>query len=142
MESFFHRSATQKYGKQKDSFEELEKALMKGFSVEPSVVAKMTVNTHIANQIDRIGIDGFALSLLEDTFPDWMPKNLQLELKESLRGFTEDAALWVAESLIDCWSGQALSTIGIKHIDDMLWTLYAKILKVAREKRVNIANHR
>lgn len=124
------------------SLEELKNALVKGFSVEPCEEVKMEVNTHIANQIDRIGIDGFALSLLEDTLPTWMPKNLQSELKESLRGFTEDAALWVAESLMDCYTGQALATIGIKHIDDMLWTLYSKILKVAREKGIDIANHR
>lgn len=141
MDRLFHRSATQNYEKQMDSIEETKNALMMGMSVKPREYVKTEVNTHIANQIDRIGIDGFALSLLEETLPEWMPKNLQMELKESLRGFTEDAALWVAESLMDCYTGQALSTIGIKHIDDMLWTLYAKIFKVAREKRVNIANH-
>lgn len=142
MDKIFHRSATQNYGKQMNSLKELKNARMKIESFEPREDVKMKVNTHIANQIDRIGIDGFALGLLEDTMPEWMPKNLQMELKESLRGFTEDAALWVAESLMDCYSGQALATIGIKHIDDMLWTLYAKILKVAREKGIDIANHR
>ena len=100
------------------------------------------VNTHIANHIDRINIDGFAKSFLEDTFPEWMPKPLRIELKESLRGFNEWAALWVAESLMDCYGGHALATTGIKHIDDMLWTLYAKIFNCAREKGVMIANHR
>lgn len=80
-----------------DSLEEFKKALMKGVSVKPSEYVRIVVNTHIANQIDRISIDDFALSLLEGTMPEWMPKNLQRELKESLRGFTEDAALWVAE---------------------------------------------
>lgn len=56
-------------------------------------LVKMEVNTHIANHIDRINIDGFAKSLLEDTFPEWMPKPLRIELKESLRGFNEWAAL-------------------------------------------------
>ena len=102
---------------------------------------KTLVNTHIANHIDRIGIDNFARSLMEDTFPIWMPKCLQIKLKESLRGFDCDAALWIAESLLDCYSGQALATTGIKHIDDMLWTLYAKILNCAREKGIKIANH-
>ena len=114
---------------------------MDGVSVEPRESVKMSVNTHIANQIDRIGIDPFALSLLEDTFPSWMPKGLQRELKESLRGYSEGAALWIAESLMDCYSGQALATTGIEHIDYMLWTLYSKILRVAREKGVRIANH-
>lgn len=142
MDKIFHRSATQNYGEQMSSLEELKNALVKGFSVKPCEEVKTEVNTHIANHIDRIGIDGFALSLLEDTLPEWMPKTLQMELKESLRGFTEDAALWVAESLLDCYTGQALATIGIKHIDDMLWILYAKIFKTAREKGIDIANHR
>ena len=141
MDMFFHRSATQNYGKQADSLEEFGNTMIDGVSVEPRKSVKTEVNTHIANQIDRIGIDSFALSLLEETFPIWMPKSLQRELQESLRGYSEDAALWVAESLIDCYSGQALATTGIKHIDDMLWMLYSKILKVAREKGVRIANH-
>jgi len=141
MDMFFHRSATQNYGKQADSLEEFGNTMIDGVSVEPRKSVKTEVNTHIANQIDRIGIDPFALSLLEDTFPSWMPKGLQRELKESLRGYSEDAALWVAESLMDCYSGQALATTGIKHIDDMLWILYSKILKIAREKGIRIANH-
>lgn len=141
MNKYFHRSATQNYGKQADSLEEFGNTMIDGVSVEPRKSVKTKVNTHIANQIDRIGIDSFALSLLEETFPIWMPKSLQRELQESLRGYSEDAALWVAESLIDCYSGQALATTGIKHIDDMLWMLYSKILKVAREKGVRIANH-
>lgn len=141
MNKYFHRSATQNYGKQADSLEEFRNAMMNGTSVEPRKSVKTQVNTHIANQIDRIEIDSFALSLLEDTFPIWMPKGLQRELKESLRGYCEDAALWIAESLLDCYSGQALATTGINHIDDMLWVLYSKILKVAREKGVRIANH-
>ena len=119
MDKLFHRSATQNYDNR----------------------VKMQVDTHIANHIDRIGIDLFAKNLMEDTFPIWMPKPLQKELVESLRGFSADAALWVAESLLDCYSGQALATTGIKHIDNMLWTLYAKILKCAREKGIKIANH-
>lgn len=141
MDMFFHRSATQNYGKQADSLEEFGNTMIDGVSVEPRKSVKTKVNTHIANQIDRIGIDSFALSLLEETFPIWMPKSLQRELQESLRGYSEDAALWVAESLMDCYGGHALATTGIKHIDDMLWMLYSKILKVAREKGVRIANH-
>lgn len=104
-------------------------------------MVQMRVNTHIVNHIDRIGIDNFARSLMEDTFPIWMPKNLQIKLKESLRGFDSDAALWIAECLLDCYSGQALSTTGIRHIDEMLWSLYSEIFKCAREKGIRIANH-
>ena len=141
MDCLFHRSATQNHGQQMSSLEEFKNTLMKGESVKPREYVKMEVNTHIANHVDRIGIDGFACSILEESFPIWMPKSLQIDLKESLRGFTPDAALWIAESLMDCYSGQALATTGIKHIDDMLWTLYAKILNCAREKGIKIANH-
>ena len=110
-------------------------------SSKPFKMVRMRVNTHIVNHIDRIGIDNFARSLMEDTFPIWMPKNLQIKLKESLRGFDSDAALWIAECLLDCYSGQALSTTGIRHIDEMLWSLYSEIFKCAREKGIRIANH-
>lgn len=102
----------------------------------------MKVNTLISNHIDRIGIDGFAKHLMEYTFPIWMPKKLQIRLMESLRGFDSNAALWIAECLLDCYSGQSLSTTGIRHIDEMLWSLYSEILKCAREKGIRIANHR
>ena len=139
MNKIIHKSATQNHGQQMSSLEEFKNTLMKGESVKPREYVKMEVNTHIANHVDRI--DGFACSILEESFPIWMPKSLQIDLKESLRGFTPDAALWIAESLMDCYSGQALATTGIKHIDDMLWTLYAKILNCAREKGIKIANH-
>lgn len=99
------------------------------------------VNTHNATQIDEIGIDSFALSVLEMTMPEWVPVELQKEMKESLRGYSEWAALWIAECLADCCHGKALATIGIPHIDNMLWTLYAKILKYARSLGVKVVNH-
>lgn len=102
----------------------------------------MEVNTHIATQIDNIEIDSFALWILEMTMPEWVPEKLQEEMKESLRGYSEWAALWVAESLTDCCRGEALATTGIPHIDNMLWTLFAKILNQARSLGIKIANHR
>lgn len=102
---------------------------------------KTLVNTHKATLVDQIEIDQLALDVLEIFMPEWVPETLQKEMKESLCGYGEWAALWIAESLIDCCRGDALSTTGIKHIDDMLWTLYAKILNTARVNRVKIANH-
>ena len=101
----------------------------------------MSVNTHVANEIDDIGIDDFALYVLKMTTPKWIPVELQKEMKESLRGFSDWAALWIAESLADACHGLALATLGIPHIDNMLWTLYAKILNTARSLGVSIANH-
>lgn len=115
---------------------------MKGCSTKPVKVVQTHVNTHIATQSDQIGIDGIALDILEETMPEWVPAKLQEEMKESLRGFSEWAALWIAESLTDCCRGEALATTGIKHIDEMLWRLYSEIYKIARECGVEIANHR
>lgn len=132
-----NRSPQQQY-----ELQQLKRALMKGCSTKQVKVVQIPVNTHIATQIDEIGIDGFALDVLEMTTPEWVPVELQEEMKESLRGFSEWAALWIAESLTDCCRGYALATIGIPYIDNMLWTLYAKILNCARENGVSIANHR
>jgi len=132
-----NRSPQQQY-----ELQQLKRALMKGCSTKQVKVVQIPVNTHIATQIDEIGIDGFALDVLEMTTPEWVPVELQEEMKESLRGYSEWAALWIAESLTDCCRGDALATIGIPHIDNMLWTLYAKILNCARENGVSIANHR
>ena len=115
---------------------------MKGCGAKPVKRLTMDVNTHIATQIDDIGIDDFAHDILVMTTPEWVSAQLQEEMKESLRGFSEWAALWIAESLTDACRGDALATIGIPHIDNMLWTLYAKILNCARQKGVKIANHR
>lgn len=120
---------------------QLKDALNRGIKVTPRKVVLTPINTHEATKVDRIEIDWFARDLMEETFPIWMPKSLQNKLIESLRGFSEDAALWIAESLIDCYNGQSLETTGIRHIDDMLWSLYPEILNCAREMGIRIANH-
>ena len=135
------RPATYNGGTKKDEQQQLRDALMKGCSTKPVKEVQIPVYTRIATQIDDIGIDDFALDVLEMTTPEWVPLELQEEMKESLRGFSDWAALWIAESLTDCCRGDALATTGIPHIDNMLWTLYAKILNSARSLRIRIANH-
>ena len=133
--------AAQRSNKKQDEQQQLRKALMQGCSKKPSKRVTTYINTHKATTVDPIDIDGFALDVLEMTTPEWVPVKLQEEMKESLRGYSEWAALWIAESLTDCCRGEALATTGIPHIDNMLWTLYAKILNCARENGVKIANH-
>ena len=116
-------------------------ASTRGNKTEPRKEVRTVVNTHIATQIDPIEIDSFALGVMEITMPTWVPKRLQKKMKESLCGYSKWAALWIAESLTDACRGRALATTGIAHIDDMLWKLYAEILKSARNQGVNIANH-
>lgn len=127
--------------KQPDAFEKQKNAVTSGCSVKPAKMRRLPVYTHEVSRIDPIGIDPLALSLLKETFPDWLPLTLRNELIESLRGFESHAALWIAESLWDCYGGLALATTGIAHIDAMLWDLYQKILKSARSYGVKIANH-
>ena len=134
--------AAQRSNRQPQTLEEFGKALMQGCCEKPVKRVMTPVNTHRATQVDRIEIDGFALDVLEMTMPEWVPNKLQEKMKESLRGFSEWAALWIAESLTDCCRGDALATTGIKHIDDLLWRLYSEILNCARERGVMIANHR
>lgn len=133
--------AAQRSNKKQDELQQLRKALMQGCSKKPAKRVTTYINTHKATTVDPIDIDGFALDVLEMTTPEWVPVKLQEEMKESLRGYSEWAALWIAESLSDCCRGEALATTGIPHIDNMLWTLYAKILNCARENGVKIANH-
>ena len=135
----FH--AAQGGNKQPDELQQLREALMQGCSKKTAKCVMTYVNTHKATSVDSIDIDGFALDILEMTMPEWVPTKLQEEMKESLRGFSDWAALWIAESLTDACRGDALATTGIPHIDNMLWTLYAKILNCARQKGVKIANH-
>ena len=135
------KAAAQRSNKNQDELQQLREALTQGCSKKPAKCVTTYVNTHKATSVDSIDIDGFALDILEMTMPEWVPTKLQEEMKESLRGFSDWAALWIAESLTDACRGDALATTGIPHIDNMLWTLYAKILNCARQKGVKIANH-
>ena len=135
------KPAASRSTKQPDAFKQQKNAMKGCCSVKPTKMRRLPVYTHEARNIDPIGIDPLALSLLKETFPDWLPLTLRNELIESLRGFESHAALWIAESLWDCYGGLALATTGIAHIDAMLWDLYQKILKSARSYGVKIANH-
>ena len=82
--------------------------------------------------------DGFALSLLNDTMPDWLYKGLRKDMENSLKGFTEDVALEIVDDLIDCWSGLGLNLTGLRHVDSMLWDFYWRILDCAHTKGIKI----
>ena len=82
--------------------------------------------------------DRFALSLLNDTMPDWLYKGLRKDMVYSLKGFTEDVALEIVDNLIDCWTGLGLHLTGIRHVDAMLWDFYWRILDCAHTKGIKI----
>lgn len=85
--------------------------------------------------------DPFAERLLEDTTPDWMPKRLQVQMNNALRGFSEDMALEVADNLIDCYSYGVRHYTSIEHVDKLLNSLYNKIQYAATQQGISLPNH-
>lgn len=82
--------------------------------------------------------DEFSTSLLAMTKPDWVPSTLYFEVTDSLRGFTPEMALIIADNIIDCWSGLGLHITGFEHIDDLLGHLYSKIIACALRKGIKL----
>ena len=85
--------------------------------------------------------DTFSTSLLTMCKPDWVPPGLYFEVTDSLRGFSEDMALIIADDIIDAWSGLGLHVTGYRHIDDLLGHLYTKILACAFKKGIKLEYH-
>jgi len=84
--------------------------------------------------------DDFSASLLAMTKPDWVPEMLYFEVTDSLRGFTPEMALIIADDIIDVWNGLGLHYTGLEHIDDLLGRLYGKIISCAFKKGIEL-NH-
>ena len=85
--------------------------------------------------------DTFSTSLLAICKPDWVSPGLFFEVTDSLRGFTDDMALIIADDIIDAWSGLGLHITGYRHIDDLLGHLYTKILSCAFKKGIKLDYH-
>lgn len=82
--------------------------------------------------------DGFCLFLWKATMPDWIPENLRADIVDALRGYDEDMALEIADSLVSCWSGAALHVTGIDHVDELLGRLYLRILSYAHRNGIKL----
>lgn len=82
--------------------------------------------------------DRFSLRYLNDAMPDWLYKGLRKDMVNSLKGFTDEVALEIADDLLDCWTGNGLHLTGIGHIDAMLWDFYRRILDCAHAKGIKI----
>ena len=89
-------------------------------------------------EMSQFAPDSFATSVLTTCIPDWIPSTLYFEMIDSLRGFTEDMALIIADNLVDCMSGLGLNVTGFSHIDDLLGRLYAKILTCAFKQGIHL----
>ena len=89
----------------------------------------------------RFEPDSLSSSLLAMTKPDWVSPEQFFEVTDSLRGFTEDMALIIADDIVDCWSGLGLHITGFQHIDDLLGHLYTKILACAFAKGIKLEYH-
>lgn len=85
--------------------------------------------------------DEFSVSMLDMAKPEWISPELFSEATDSLRGFTPEMALIIADDVIDCWSGLGLHYTGFQHIDDLLGHLYSKILACAFRKGIKLEYH-
>lgn len=117
-----------KRGKLQDELEMFRMALNGGCKCKPQKSLKMIIYHQDLDRDEHYQPDGFCLGLWEDTMPDWIGDDLRDDLVDALRGFDEDMALEIADNVIDCWCGTSLHSTGIKHVDALLWQLYAKIL--------------
>lgn len=117
--------------KQKDEIQKFRNALNRGISVKPQNSLKMRISHQGLDKDKRHQPDDFCLGLWDDTMPDWIGDDLRDDLVDALRGFNEDLALEITDNVIDCWCGTSLHSTGIKHVDALLWQLYAKILNRA-----------
>ena len=124
---------------QPNELQQLRDALIKGIRVNHE---KDDAKSVFVNDLrSKFLPDAFAVGILEDTTPYWMPERLQVQMKNALRGFSEGMALEVADSLLDCYSYGVRHYIGIEHIDKLLNSLYNKIQYAASQKGVRLPNH-
>ena len=112
-----------------------------GSEVRPSRVHEYEMRIFDQSPEMNFETDSFSASLLAMTIPEWVPAELYFEVTDSLRGFTEDMALIIADDVIDCWSGLGLHYTGFQHIDDLLGHLYSKILACAFRKGIKLEYH-
>ena len=82
--------------------------------------------------------DGFALSLLNDTMPEWIKPSLRIDMVEALRGYNEEMALEIVDDLIDCWTGLGLHVTGLKFVDELLGRFYTRIIRCAEKKGIKL----
>lgn len=117
--------------KQLDKLQKHSNALNEGISIKHRKDLKMRIIHQDLDRNERYQPDRFSLFVWNHTMPDWIGDELRDDLIDALRGFNEDMALEIADNMIDCWCGTILHTTGIKHVDALLWQLYAKILERA-----------
>lgn len=113
-----------------------------GSEVRPSRVHEYEMRIlDQSREMFKFAPDTFSAALLAKTIPEWVSPEIYFEVTDSLRGFTEDMALIIADDVIDCWSGLGLHYTGFQHIDDLLGHLYSKILACAFRKGIKLEYH-
>ena len=131
--------AAKRSTQQPNELQKLRNALIKGIRANHE---KDDAKSVVVNDLrSKFLPDAFAVGILEDTTPNWMPERLQAQMKNALRGFSEGMALEVADNLLDCYSYGVRHYIGIEHIDKLLNSLYNKIQYAASQKGVRLPNH-
>ena len=112
-----------------------------GSEVRPSRVHEYEMRILDQSPEMNFETDSFSAALLANTIPEWGSPELYFEVTDSLRGFTEDMALIIADDIVDCWCGLGLHFTGYQHIDDLLGHLYSKILACAFRKGIKLEYH-
>lgn len=125
--------------KQPNTLQHVSNALLKSINVEPAQDEKKSV--FFRDLQNKFKPDAFAEGLLISTFPDWLSDRLRRQAVDALRGLDERMALEVADDLIDCWTYGVRHYIGIKHVDEMLNSMYNKIAFCAGQQEVELPMH-
>ena len=112
-----------------------------GSEVRPSRVHEYEMRILDQSPEMNFETDSFSAALLAMTIPEWVPAEIYFEVTDSLRGFTPEMALIIADDVIDCWCGLGLHYTGCEHIDDLLGHLYSKILACAFRKGIKLEYH-
>ena len=119
--------------------QQIRKALLKGVSKEPTLGIGKSV--FFGDLRSKYQPDDFAKGLLEATFPSWLSDRLRSQAVDALRGLDKSMALEVADDLVDCWTYGVRHYVGIRQIDDLLHSMYNKILYCAEQQGVELPMH-
>lgn len=132
-------SAAHRSNQQHPVLQQVKKAHLKGDSLKP--YRSKDDSLFINDLRSEFPPDVFAMWLLDEFTPSWMPKRLQVQMQNALNGLSKRMALEVADDLLDCWTYGVRHYTCVEHIDKMLHSLYNKILYAAAKKGISLPNH-
>lgn len=84
------------------------------------------MNYYEQNLRDQFPIDGTSASVL-DCLEGRVSDRLIKDMREYLRGYSDDMQLEIADDLLDCATGQSIHYTGLTYVDRMLKAFYLLI---------------